>query len=1328
MKNKGLFSTLFIEDVKGEVELDDLARGRMATLSQTWQSRDKQSSETLWNSFLKQAVSYLRVVPPAKPSTPGVYPLYEDFAFTNIVTVLYLAEPGTDLDDTSVGRFCPGKLVGELKRRSLNWGILTDGAQWRLYSLKTAKPYEDFVELNLAEALGQCDEDEYALFERFFHRDSFVKETPHEESEKSDEDDSKAQVEQAKKDACGVYKCRLDRDREASEKIIEKQVKDPLLAQVDEILQYLCNGFIADTERKGTEYSEEERRDIFESAVKLLYRCLFLFYAEARSLLPSEPDKAEVYRKHSILNLCQESHRFKWGQRKDTDGYDLWKRLKGLINAVNDGDPEYGIMGYNGGLFDDAEEKFLGKHKLRNDYLARALYLLAYVEPLGNEPEDEYPIPYADLEVRHLGELYENILEFTVMLADVDRIRRRTKKGVQILLGSETKLDTKTDSRIRKGDVFFGETALERKQTGSYYTPETLVHFLNQKAIINPLRQRFDNEYRPRFEVFCKEATSGRDLSTRRGAAQSAVALVERFVEDVVLKFRACDPAMGSGHFLVNAANQMTELIVELLAEVPYVEGLKSRTSCTPNHWRRLVTRHCLYGVDLNRLAVHLAKLSLWLNSFARDHRLTFLDHHLKHGNSLIGIRALDRMEKLPARRNEPAKATAQGLLFSADMKKACQHAIAEIERIGKVDEDATDRMKELFDGARDESAILLALADLHMAYLIDPAIKEEDYRDLFADIAKGDKPRGILTDDILQRVSDLRDRHRFFHWAIEFPDVFQRGGVGFDATVGNPPWDMVSAQPAEFFGRYDRDFRSLSRSESVKRMTQLCERHKEIARQWAEHQRFFDEANAFLNTAADYGHAPTGRNNLYHYFLHRSHDLLHSAGVLAVVLPGSFNTDKGSIPLRQLFLNQTAVQCFFCFSNEKFIFRNVHHAFRFILFATRLGDTAKSFPVCFLTDPREAIRPGDLAGTLGWLEGAGLRMGLDTLKQLSPGRLNIMEFKKQQDIDLATKLYSTAERLGEQSDGLRFRFSIEMMSNTDAGRFTACAADGIPVFAGRNFHQYNHQLSPPTAFIPEEELVDVHKSDGSQPWKHYRLVFRDVAGGTNERTSISCILPPEHACLETARILYPTNINGTTIEEALLYSLAILNSLCFDFLLRFVVRTHVSQHILERVPFKRCSYVDPAYQAIVARACRLSSRTPAFVQLWAASFRDSWKDPTFWYPRGSIADYGPADERALRKRLVSQARSMASVWTPECGVHDLMPDQRDAGDRAQLRAEIDAYVAHLYGLSRDEFAYIIETFPVMKKRERQAFGEFISKRKCLEEYDRLAPIVREAK
>ena len=1335
MKNKGLFSTLFIEDVKGEVRLDDMASGRMATLAQKWQSRDKQNRETLWNSFLKQAVSYLHAIPGPASSSPGVYPLYDDYSFLNAVTVLYLIEPGADLDDTSMGRFWPGKLIEELKRRNLNWGILTDGACWRLYSLKTAKPYEDFVELNLADALGRYDEAEYALFERFFHRDSFVKEAVAAKPGKSvAEDDEGEQSPETGNAAHGVYKCRLDRDREASEKIIEKKVKDPLLSQVDEVLQYLCNGFIADTERAGTEYSEEERKNIFESAVKLLYRCLFLFYAEARSLLPSEPDKTEVYRKHSILNLCQESHRFKWGTRKDHEGYDLWKHLKGLVNAVNDGDPEYGIMGYNGGLFDDTEEKFLGKHKLRNDYLARALYLLAYVEPLGTEPEDEYPIPYVDLEVRHLGELYENILEFNVTLADADRIRRRTKKGVQIVLASETKLEAKTDSRIRKGDVYFGETALERKQSGSYYTPETLVHFLNQKAVINPLRERFDKDYRPRFADFCKEAVAGRDLSTRRGAAQAAIALVERFVEEVVLKFRVCDAAMGSGHFLVNCVNQLTDLVVGLLAEVPFVEGLKSRVSCSANHWRRLITRHCVYGVDLNPLSVHLAKLSLWLNCFARDHKLTFLDHHVKPGNSLIGIRVMSQLEKLPERTKAKKKAE-QTLLFPTDLKKACHQVVTEIEKIGRVEEDDTDRMKALHEQAKDETRSVYPLANLYTAYLMDHSISEEDYREIFSDLANGRKPNGILAKDILEKVAALVARHRFFHWALEFPEVFGGENTGFCATVGNPPWDTVKPSSQEFFVAYDPGFRGYGKQEAVKVANRLMEEHPTIRQKWEEYGSSFDTQSLYFRQPAAYVAIGGGDINTFKLFIEQFFALLGMDGHLGIVVPSGIYTDQGCKPLRELLFNKSRIQFIYGFENRwPTVFPAVDGRFKFVVLSAQKGGKTIAFKCVFMGHDPERLPAIDCSAFV---------LSMDIVRQLSPDSLSLIEFKGQKDVDITTQTHVHPKLSEVVNNGWRARLTREFDSSLDSHLFNT-DGNGCPLLEGKLVAAFDSRLQPVSLWIDEDkvrqrEMAKYWKNTKpeTQHWNYrsYRCGFRRIAASTNERACFSTVIPIGSVCPDTTItfVRYELNEVDNRVTELIssadtLWLTGVLNSFVYDYLIRMCITTHLDMHFVYAMPIPRIDRGDRDYDLyhfpILCRCLRLVCTTEDYAPLWEELFDRKWRSPAFWYPSPGLGDYGPEHERDLRKRMTMQLSGLTPQWSDTCAVHDRLPDRRDTGDRAQLRAEIDAYVAHLYGLSRQDFEHIFGTFPVLEKKERKAFGEFISKRKCLEEYDRIAGVL----
>jgi hypothetical protein len=1335
MINKGLFSSIFIEDLKERVTLDDAANGRMATLTQTWNVRNARDTESLWETFIKKALGYLEFVPSGGPVAPGVYPLYEDFSFSACISILYLARPGSDIDDVSVGRFFPAKLLAHLKDRKLTWGILTDGSRWRLYSNKSSRPYEDYVELSLAETLEGSDEAEYSLFERFFHRDSFIAR------------DAEDTSETGRDESAGIYKCRLDHDRNQSEQALEQYVKAPFLAQVDEVLQYICNGFIFDTQKSGEEYTEVERAEIFESAVKLIYRCLFLFYAEARRLLPTEPEKAELYHRHSIQTLCLEARKFRWGQRRDTDQYDLWKHLKGLINAVNDGDPEYGIMGYNGGLFDDQEERFLGRHQLRNDFLSRALYLLAFVEPLDNEHDSEYPMPYEDLEVRHLGELYENILEYTVMLADADRIRRRTKKGVEILLATQTTKKT-GDTLIKKGDVYFGESALERKQTGSYYTPESLVRFLNQKSIIQPLYEAFERNYRKRFNDLLEQVKNGHDTGTRRGATQSAAALVERFAEEEVFQFKVCDPAMGSGHFLVDAANQMTGLVIALLAEVSYVEGMTVSVTSHPNDWRRRITRHCIYGVDLNPLAVNLAKLSLWLNCFATHHRLTFLDHHVRCGNSLIGIRSLSQLATIPERKRDGKKKKDDmtGSLFPDFQEYAAMvdEAGQDIQSISAMDEDETDAQKAAFDRAQEKVSALNPLADLCTSYLMDAGIRPEDYNTLFYSIVRQQPIQDPLNPDlpkILEAMENYQNHHHFFHWPLEFPDVFPDENSsfsihlssfrsGFSATVGNPPWDIVKPNSQEFFSDYDPKFRSYNKQEANRVSKKLMVDNPVVAENWNQYCDGIAEQSAYFKEPLSYSALGKGDINTFKLFIEQFFSVLGDGGRMGIVVPSGIYTDQGCQPLRQLFFSQSRIEFIYCFENRwPTVFSAVDGRFKFVTFGTQKGEKTDRFKCAFMEHDPERLPV---------IDANALKMSVKQVRKFSPDSISVMELKSQRDVEIMTSIYGDIPLLGqnvEESWNVKLRMGDYHLTNdsfkfnridTLLGSMPASAEELImkllehtnyPVYEGKNCWFYDSNVSLPTLCVEKKH------TDGiafSLP----RVGFRRIAASTNERSLIPCIVPKNSLC--TYGIIFADD-NATvplTIRERIFYA-GIIGSFSLDFILRFQISTSISNSNGYSLPILRTHAGAKEFEALVSRVSRLIAGTGEFSDLWNSVFDSKWQSPDFWYHSSAPIDiYGPVHEQEIRRRLRDDAKILTPEWGPHCGVHDRLTDRRDTGDRAQLRAEIDAYVAHLYGLSRDDFAYILDTFPVLKKKEKKAFGEFMSKRKCLEEYDRIGKIM----
>jgi hypothetical protein len=1042
--------------------------------------------------------------------------------------------------------------------------------------------------------------------------------------------------------------------------------------------------------------------------------------------LPSDPEKADLYQRHSIQALCKEARKFRWGERRDTDQYDLWKHLKGLINAVNDGDPEYGIMGYNGGLFDDEEERFLGQHQLRNDFMCRALYLLAFVEPYNNEPDGEYAIPYEDLEVRHLGELYENILEYTVLLADADRIRRRTKKGVEMLLASQT-TRKQGDTLIKKGDVYFGESALERKQTGSYYTPESLVRFLNEKTIVQPLIEKFSRSYRNRFDELLEQARKGHDVGTRRGAAQAASALVERFVEEEVLEFKVCDPAMGSGHFLVDAANQMAGLVVALIEEVPHVEGMRVSVTSRPNDWRRRITRHCIYGVDLNPLAVNLAKLSLWLNCFAIEHKLTFLDHHVRCGNSLIGIRSLDQLASIPERKKGGKKKDdPTGEMFPNFKQYAAVLAEGgrDVQSISEMNEDDTDEQKEAFDRARAKVAAIKPLADLYTSYLMDAGISAGNYHTLFYRLAKQQPIQHPLHPDlpkIMASVGSHQKHHHFFHWPLEFPDIFPDRNSsfiiphssfqsGFSATVGNPPWDIVKPNSQEFFLDCDPKFRSYKKQQANKVSKKLMADNPVIAEKWEEYCDGLAEQSAYFKEPLSYSALGKGDINTFKLFLEQFFTVLNKGGRMGIVVPSGLYTDQGCQPLRERFFYESRVDFLYGFENRwPTVFSAVDGRFKFITFGTQKGGKTDRFKCAFMEHDPER---------LPLIDANALKMSVKQVKKFSPDTLSVMEFKSQKDIDVTTQIYGDWPLLGEKlKDTWNVKFNTELHMTNDSHLFVDPSDINDDneyewLWEGKQIWILSDGFAEPTRLVSTNDIAQI-TSVGST-----RVAYRALAASTNERTLVSTVLPPGGA------VGHSINVCPLKPNECCFLS-AIMTSFAVDWIIRNKVTTNLTMFYLYQLPIARKTVNEFFEQSVTARAARLVFGHNKFNSIWKSVFVKEWQDPDFWYPSSAPNDtYGPAHEQEIRKRLRDEAKNLTSEWGPHCGVHDRLPDRRDTGDRAQLRAEIDAYVAHLYGLSRDDFAYILDTFPVLEKKEKKAFGEFMSKRKCLEEYDRIKQIM----
>lgn len=533
-------------------------------------------------------------------------------------------------------------------------------------------------------------------------------------------------------------KCRLDAIRDSA-LAAQTELEADLRQRMFTLVEILANGFAERTDNAIPD-NPEGHRLLYENCLIFLYRLLFILYAEGRLLLPVEPKSRKYYKDLSLARLVHPLKGFtdfdsQTRTRLCEDIGELCHIINGTDEAKN---KEYSVPRYNGGLFDPDRYPHLERWRICDAKLAEVLRGLMFAKP--DRHNRELPletVDYADLRVQQLGSIYEGLLEHRFARNAAGRLELQTDKA-------------------------------ERKATGAYYTPDYIVNYIVEHTI-GPLVA--DMEQRP-------EVKQGKDNS----------------FADAVLALNICDPAMGSGHFLVEATTWLADHIVyhpTTRFQAEFQRG-ESQEQMEISYWRRRVVEACIYGVDLNPLAVELAKLSLWLITIAGDRPLNFLDHHLRCGNSLIGAR-LDQLAHVPSRKGRAPLLEAPQQVeftFGPDFKKAAASAIRQIHQIEGVASATVANVKDkerLWGEISKSLAPYKTVADLWTSTFFGQPLDEETYIATAQKILAGQKVG-----------NDLASSRRFFHWELEFPEVFfnedgsHKENPGFDVVIGNPPYGDI--------------------------------------------------------------------------------------------------------------------------------------------------------------------------------------------------------------------------------------------------------------------------------------------------------------------------------------------------------------------------------------------------------------------------------------------------------------------------------------------------------------------------------------------------------
>jgi len=665
------------------------------------------------------------------------------------------------------------QIVNYLIGTGVDWGIMTNGRLWRLHYRQASSTATEFYEVDLVEALESGDLERLKYFWLFFCRDAFIK------------------------DAQG--NSFLDRVREGSA-TYARMVGDRLKERVfEEVFPYLSGGFVAYCAARGEDMNgEEARQAIYEATLSLLYKMLFLLYAEARDLLPiGNPG----YRAQSLTQMAREvAGRMRLAEPLGRTSTAIYDRLLNLFRLIDQGDPGLGLPRYNGGLFhldldDPADQEkhaanwFLTRHRVSDAFLAPALDLLYRT--------DGEPVDYGYIRVHHLGAIYEGLLEHRLAVDDATggRVHLETDKG-------------------------------ERKATGSYYTPDYIVKYIVHHTV-GPILEdracRFDELMEQIAEVRHQLADSRRSASIP--ILRDKLERLEHQARETLLDIKICDPAMGSGHFLVEAVDFLTDGLIKILSEHPNQNPVltmldrirreiianleRQEISIDPARLddtqllQRVVMKRCIYGVDLNPMAVELAKVSLWLHSFTIGAPLSFLDHHLRCGNSLIGAMAREAHRQLSSELPLFGGPFA-GLLRAAEVMRG----VSLLSDATFTELEESERLFRQFDEAAKPYKHLL---DIFVARHFGVKRADEFLRLYGADaIQAGPETVSELYAEVMRQARELYQEKRFFHWDLEFPEVFidleratWKENPGFDAVVGNPPYVFITAVSKDERGYY---------------------------------------------------------------------------------------------------------------------------------------------------------------------------------------------------------------------------------------------------------------------------------------------------------------------------------------------------------------------------------------------------------------------------------------------------------------------------------------------------------------------------------------------
>jgi N-6 DNA Methylase len=1057
------------------------------------------------------------------------------------------------------------------------------------------------------------------------------------------------------------------------------RVRQGLRIGVTAALFTLGNGFIQQPANEALRHSLQSgalsKEAYFAQLLRLIYRLIFVFSVEERGLMHNKPDHgdspAEALAKRLAAQAYQQGYAL--GRLRDmalrrrarTRYADLWQSVQIVFRGLAAGEPRVGLPAL-GGLFERSQCPALDHAQLSNADLLSVMESLRWARHEGGTVA---PIDYLNMGVEELGSVYESLLE---LVPEIDLPARRF--GF-VGLGP----DGETPSKV---------SGSERKLTGSYYTPDSLVQELIKSALDPVIEQRL-----------------------AAGSAEPVEAL---------LAIRVIDPACGSGHFLLAAARRLAERLAQLRSADGAVNPQAYR------HALREVIARCIFGVDRNPMAIELARTALWLEGFEEGRPLSFLDHHLQCGDALLGLTDLKVLHKgIPKNAFVP---------LSGDDKETCKlltqtnaKGLKQLERdlqgqqvsfefdetsglqiLNAIEAMPSERTEDI---TRKETAYLQFLeqakvshlahaADLMLgAYLLAKTGKKAQAiptsASLYLELTT--TTRTNVHEEQLAASQEICCYARVLHWPLAFPQVFAAGG--FDCVLGNPPWEVSQMGEEEFFATRAPEIAKLIGAKRKTAIADLPLTNPSLWDAFAVESQKIGAVNNFYRESGRFQLTAVGKLNTYSLFAETMSGIVSVSGRAGFIVPTGIATDDSTKAFFGSISQSGKLVSLFDIENREAVFPAVHRSFKFCLLT--LGDSSEAEFVCYASQTNQLADPR-----------RRFKLTPDEFRLLNPNTLTFPVFRSNRDAELTKKIYRAAPVLifENKNDGnpwgIQFSQGLFNMTSDSSLFFESPSSDRLPLYEAKLIHQFDHRWATYTADGNSRDMTLAEKQDPNSAvvprywvdksevkarllakgWKRGWLMgWRDICRATDERTVIASVLD----CVgvgHTAPLIFTTQ--EPSFAAALL---ANFNTLALDYCARVKIGgTHLTYGYLKQFPIL------------------------------------------------SPNDYSEKDIDYIKQRILELTYCSTGLthWANELG-YTGNPFPFNRLRRAVLRAELDAYFARLYGLNRDELRYILdpadvmgenypsETFRVLKNGEMKEFGEYRTQRLVLEAWDRQANLSR---